>query len=451
MTKPVQTPAVLPPLRVVTWNMDHWKRDAAARKRAWSVLETIGVGVALLQETVPPKTSQAAGIVYRPIGGSRSWGNAVATFGGLSAPQEIQTVRTRYASRTFSMLGTLPGTIMVAKVPVPGVGDVTLVSVYGAIDVYAQTTMLRIVADLIPLFDSPDGQHVILGGDFNVSTSCTPETRERPRYEAVLNAVESLGLKNLGDAVKDRPAPRRNCKCRYNPCRHLSTFRGKNDVGVGGQLDYLFATEALARRCQRLWLVDDETTAGLSDHVPMCAEFAAADPLERTEWDPTTFVELLAARRGPRAGEVIEEVLAWAQRKNSELAEKGFSRAKLDRLPTSTGPSPELWIQLDLQRPKALQYTFSVRADGAVLVHFQRLRAPFDSPEARMKLLAELNEIPDVSIERRLNGNPEFPLSTLFDRDRLSRFLAIWERVIDETVKCHASEPDAVPGGVGAK
>ncbi|MFP4074646.1 MAG: hypothetical protein ACLFVZ_11480 [Actinomycetota bacterium] len=33
---------------------------------------------------------------------------------------------------------------------------------------YAQTTMLRIVADLIPLFDSPKGEHGIVGGDFCV-------------------------------------------------------------------------------------------------------------------------------------------------------------------------------------------------------------------------------------------------------------------------------------------
>ena len=55
------------------------------------------------------------------------------------------------------MLGTYPGATIVARVGIPAVGSITCISVYGLIDVYAQTTMLRIIADLIPLFDSPEG------------------------------------------------------------------------------------------------------------------------------------------------------------------------------------------------------------------------------------------------------------------------------------------------------
>jgi hypothetical protein len=79
--------------------------------------------------------------------------------------EEIGAVRTRYGSTRFTMLGTYPGSTIVARVLV------TCVSVYGLMNVYAQTTMLRIVADLIPLFDSPEGERVVLGGDLNVTTA----------------------------------------------------------------------------------------------------------------------------------------------------------------------------------------------------------------------------------------------------------------------------------------
>ena len=108
--------------------------------------------------------------------------------------EEIDAVWTRYSSTLFSMLGTYPGATIVARVEVPGVGPVTCVSVYGLMNVYAQTTMLRIVADLIPLFDSPDGARIVLGGDMNVTTCTLPSTPELRRYEAILRAVESLGL-----------------------------------------------------------------------------------------------------------------------------------------------------------------------------------------------------------------------------------------------------------------
>ena len=51
-----------------------------------------------------------------------------------------------------------------------------------------------IVADLIPLFDLRYVDRVVLGGDFNVTTATKVNTPELPRYRAVLNAVESLGL-----------------------------------------------------------------------------------------------------------------------------------------------------------------------------------------------------------------------------------------------------------------
>src|SRR5690606_21957481 len=122
-------------------------------------------------------------IVHRQIAGSRPWGSAVVVPNKELYIEEIGSVRTRYSAMHFPMLGTFPGATIVARVDVPSVGPITFVSVYGLINVYAQTTMLRIIADLIPLFDSPYGARVVLGGDMNVSTSSPPSSRELPRYK----------------------------------------------------------------------------------------------------------------------------------------------------------------------------------------------------------------------------------------------------------------------------
>jgi hypothetical protein len=48
-------------------------------------------------------------IVHRQIAGSRSWGSAVAVFNKELGIEEIGSVRTKYSSTLFPMLGTYPG------------------------------------------------------------------------------------------------------------------------------------------------------------------------------------------------------------------------------------------------------------------------------------------------------------------------------------------------------
>jgi endonuclease/exonuclease/phosphatase family metal-dependent hydrolase len=275
---------------VATWNMDHWKQTVQTRCDAWSYLASdLVVDVALLQECVVPRDLNRSRLVYREIGGSRPWGSAVAVFDEALSIEELGMVRTRYGSTRFPMLGTYPGAIIVAQVNVPGVGPITCVSVYGLINVYAQTTMFRIVADLIPLFDSPHCERVVLGGDMNVTTATPPSTPELRRYEAVLRAVESLGLRNLAETATERPPQLENCLCGASTCHHLKTY-GDNP---GSQLDWLFATPELAARCRSL-RVECGRVASLSDHAPIVAEFEVPLGIPTRQWDPEAFVQELA-------------------------------------------------------------------------------------------------------------------------------------------------------------
>jgi hypothetical protein len=90
-------------------------------------------------------------------------------------------------------------------------------------------------------------------------------------------------------------------------------------------------------------------------------------------------VEELGIRFGSEVGQVAEEIVAWAQRKNAQISYQ-HPYAALDRLPISTGPDPELWVQLDLRYPEALGYIISMTAQGVIKLQFQHMSAPpFDT------------------------------------------------------------------------
>lgn len=243
--------------------------------------------------------------------------------------------------------------------------------------------------------------------------------------------MESLGLQSLTEVVKDRPATPDACPCRHESCRHLATFRGC-------QFDYLYATPELASRCRRLWLPTD-LPADLSDHAPILADFDLSEPLGRTEWDPPTFARLITERNGPVAGRTLDELRAWAERKQSDLHQAGYRDARLDRLPLSTRIEPEMWFQLDWRGEKGRQYTCSVRSDGQIYMQFRYLQDPFAGQEARREVWERLKAIPGLNLKRQLSGMPAFPIAALDDRERLQLFIGVLDHIIDETVHALAS------------
>lgn len=426
-------------LSVGTWNMDHWKRTLQQREDAWDYLKSArGADVMLLQESVAPSDIPRNRFVHREIAGRRPWGSSVVAVTDDLETEEIDAVRTRYGATRYSMLGSLPGSVIVARVHVPEIGPITCVSVYGVIDgVYAQTTMFRAIADLIPLFDSGDGRRVILGGDFNVTTSTRPETPELPRYRSILSGIESLGLVNLATTAKDRPDPVSGCPCRADDCRHVRTYGGQ----PGTQLDWLYATEELARRCMRL-RVDHSVIGTLSDHAPLIAEFRVPPLQGSGVVDPDSFVEELWVRAGPECARIADELIAWAHWKHAELDRWGRMAVSFDRLPTRDTDPPEIWFQLDKGRPgrerNLLQWTFSIKGDGRVVVQFIWMTDPFKEMNAREELWSDLRRIEGLTLDKNLKGMPSFPLIILADGDRLRQFQQVFSDMIDKTLQGNA-------------
>jgi hypothetical protein len=324
---------------------------------------------------------------------------------------------------------------------VPGIQPITLVSVYGVLDGSALSSMHQVVADLLPLFDSPDGARVILGGDLNVTTS-SKDAAYLARAEALLAAVRALGLVEAKILVAEPPASPADCPCgAEGGCGHLGTW-GRSE------LDHLFVSPALAGQVMALALDPAAVEAGLSDHTPLLLDLALSAERTPTAWDEEAFAVEIGRRHGPAARCVVEALVSWAEQEERELAAAAGVTAKvLTRFPTNgITAEPELMFALDLQvEPRASEVMLSIHADGRVVAWLGSLRLPpFDTEAARHELRRALNRMDGVHLHRsRVHGWPRFPLARLEDPANLLRLVAVLDRIASES---HAATPtDAVP------
>ena len=423
------------PLRMVSWNLNHWRQallPTDTRRAAWEYIRgSIGAQVALVQEAVPPPEYSGVAAVYGELAGHRNWGSAVVALDGAVSVEPLRSVRMPFSRRRYLLTNTNPGSVAVAQLLVPGIEPITLISVYGVMDGSAVSTMLRITADLLPLFDSPHGARVILGGDLNVSRA-TKDTKWIGRAEAVFGAIRSLGLVEAKGLVPEPPAPSADCPCgSAGACDHIATWGS-------AELDHLFVSPALAGQVKALSIDVAAVEAGLSDHVPLIIDLALSAERTAHAWDEETFAAEVSRRHGPRARDVIEQLVNWAEHKEWELAAVSGVRTKtLTRFPTNgTTTEPELWWQVDLElEPKGIQSTISIRAGGDVIVHFGNMRhPPFDSLATRNELRQALNEMEGVDIPyNQLRYWPRFPLSVLENTGNLARLTSVLDRIATES------------------
>jgi endonuclease/exonuclease/phosphatase family metal-dependent hydrolase len=431
------------PLRLATWNLNHWRQPLLptdTRADAWAHLATAGVGLALVQEAVPPADLPRERVAYGEIGGHRNWGSAVVVLDETVAIAPIRSVRLPWSRRRYLMDRSHPGSVAVARVSVPGIEPLTAVSVYGVLDGSALASMHEVVADLLPLFDSADGARVILGGDLNV-TRASKDERYLARAEALLAAVRTLGLVEAKTLVAGPPAPADDCACGASgTCDHLATW-GRTEF------DHLFISPGLASQVTGLSTDAAAVEAGLSDHVPLLLDLALSAERTPHAWDEESFAQEIGRRHGPAARHVVEALISWADQTERELThEAGICTKVLTRLPMNgVTTEPELMFALDLQaEPRASEVMLSIHADGRVVVWLGGLRLPpFDAEAARHDVRRALNEMAGVHIHRRqVNGWPRFPISALEDRDDLARLVAVLGRIA--TASQGASPMEAV-------
>lgn len=422
-------------LRLVTWNLNHWRQPLMpidTRRAAWDHLTAgLGAAVGLVQEAVPPLELGRGRAVYGEIAGNRNWGSAVVALAPAITVEPIRSVRVRWSRRRFLLANTHPGSVAVARLSVPGIQPITLISVYGVLDGSSVSTMLRVIADLVPLFDSPDGARVILGGDLNVSRS-TADPVSLARSEAVIVAIRSLGLVEAKTLVAEPPPSMTGCPCGHGDvCAHIATWGG-------AELDYLFVTPSLASQVAAVTVDRSSVEAGLSDHVPLVLDLALSSERTPQPWDEEAFAEEIGRRHGQSARDVVEKLVNWADQKERDLATlTGVPTKSLTRFPTNgITIEPELIWSLDLNlEPKGVLSMMSIHASGDVVVHFGGMRhPPFDNEAARDELRIALNQMASVDIPvAGVRGWPRFPIRVLEDPSNLACFVALIDRLATET------------------
>jgi endonuclease/exonuclease/phosphatase family metal-dependent hydrolase len=436
--------ASITPLRVSTWNLNHWQQPLLptdTRRGAWAYLaERMNVQVALVQEAVPPAESARTRAVYGEIAGHRNWGSAVVALDPSIEIEPIRSVRSASSKRRFILDASHPGSTAVARVTAPGLQPITFVSVYGIWDGDPLGSMHRVVADLLPLFDSADGARVILGGDLNVTQS-TRDARYRARADALLAAVEALGLDEVKTIVAVPPAAAAGCACgEGGRCGHIGTWKG-------AELDHLYVSRALSGQVAALAVASAAVKEGLSDHVPLVLDLALRHERTPHAWDEEAFAVEVGRRHGPRARGVVEALVSWAEHKERSLAKAaGVTGKVLTRFPTNgITADPELMFPIDIQaEPRDSQMSISIHADGTVVVWLGSMKVPpFDTTEARDELRHGLNEIDGVHIHRwETDRWPRFTIERLEDPSNLHKLVALLDRIADETRMTVGSRSD---------
>lgn len=266
-------------ISVATWNLHHGvDKRAASVKKTWRFLaDEIQPTVALIQE--------ADGIPDTPGGQFHSradearYETAVVGYGGHL--ESVDAVVTPHSKRAIDLTPTIPGTFAVAQLGGLPASDppFVAVSLYGRIiGGYAQTSILRTLADLIPLFDSPRyKRRIVLGGDLNAFDQPPADRTSRRRWAVLFDLFKSLGLVNLLELTQAERGPLVGCRCGNAVCWHVATWRpaSKRTLPSLWCLDYLFATKELAERLSSLevWGKDRPEVWAISDHCPLVARF----------------------------------------------------------------------------------------------------------------------------------------------------------------------------------
>jgi hypothetical protein len=204
-------------------------------------------------------------------------------------PQSLgeQEVRARAPSRRNPVVdipftNSRPGTWIAATVRL-GEETITCVSLYGLIEELTDASMHRSLSEISPIFSDPGFKElVLLGGDFNVSTGLADASASE-RSGIVLDRIRACGLDdclaNWREEKNLPPMP--GCRCNDEPCRHtltrLTPNKGESDVPWKQrdpiQVDYLFASKALADRLDEVVEIPPEEWEVYSDHSPIVAKF----------------------------------------------------------------------------------------------------------------------------------------------------------------------------------
>lgn len=255
--------------RVVVWNV-------ASKPAAWALLDGLNPDVALLNEARVPS---GRGGIWNTDGTRgrdtkvRRFTSAVITRHSVTAISEARP-RWRQNVRDVPFECSRPGAWVAGLVSSEFAPPITVVSLYGLLDEFSDSSVHRSLSELSPLVDdSRYSKYLVIGGDLNTGTQWRSGDPFLDRDRNVLDRFRALGLL---DCIDKHRAPGRllDCKCSYgDECRHVRTRRDPRWPAIPYQTDYLFASSALADRLTASSVLAEDKYFQVSDHAPLVADF----------------------------------------------------------------------------------------------------------------------------------------------------------------------------------
>ena len=265
-------------LRIWSWNVNG--------RHLWDQLAASEVDVALLQETPVPSGLWEGKVVPHPAigwgtaGSSRWLRTAVVAVSKtiLLEPRPLTSLEERPSG---ALLVSRRGTLAAADVVVDG-ERITLVSMYAVWEghrpgpIYADASAHRLLSDLSGIVTDARSHRIIAAGDLNILHRYGEYGNSywAARYATVFDRAEAMGLRFVGpQAPHGRQA---------NPwptelpegSRNVPTYhtRQRGPMGATRQLDFVFASHALADRLSVRALNADPDEWGPSDHCRVAIE-----------------------------------------------------------------------------------------------------------------------------------------------------------------------------------
>jgi endonuclease/exonuclease/phosphatase family metal-dependent hydrolase len=231
-------------IKILTWNMDYWRRNAAQRAWAWKYLKETCPDIAILQECNPDgQRFDTRNLYYHPV--QRDWGSAIVMREGYSV-----------CKHSFSSYHAGSSSLMCYDLFLPhSLTTLTIINVYGKQDAYGfcSTTMHHILSDLTPLLVNNRNKLMLLAGDFNVSPQWDQRHHD-PSHQLVFDRLGDLGLKSCTSAFLGENVP-----------THVDERNPQNSY----QLDYIYTTPSLLSKVGMCRVHDKNSIAQASDHLPI--------------------------------------------------------------------------------------------------------------------------------------------------------------------------------------
>ena len=237
-------------MKILTWNMDYWKRNLEQRELAWNYLtQTLNPDISLLQEIVPHQDSyEQYNTLYHELEGKRKWGTAILS--------KSPIYKEHYINNGF--VGSR-GTI-IAEIKLSDSFTLTIINIYGQLDSngYATTTMHHLLSDLTPFLMQTGKRNIIIGGDLNVSEQIDEKYKgQNPSHKLVFDRLEDFGLINISK--------------KFYGGKHVQThIHSRSDYPW--QNDYLFASENIFEMITNCEVIRNKELIELSDHLPVSIE-----------------------------------------------------------------------------------------------------------------------------------------------------------------------------------